>query len=73
MKIIDTIWFTASSNTIGIVIGKDDTNEPKAYIGVGNGADEEVDTKHIVEWGAKLTKEIVLKLSNYFYKKGDGV
>ena len=63
MKIINTIWFSK----IGIVMGKDEvTNEPKAYIGLGAGINEEADIKYITKRGSKFTKKIAQKLSKHY-------
>lgn len=57
MKIIDVKWFTEgfSNRAIGIVLVLDEvTGEHKAYLGTGDGLDEDADAKHISEWGAKV-------------------
>ena len=56
MKINDVFWFTpATGECIGIVYGTDDvTGERKAYIGVGNGINEEEDIALIAKTGAKF-------------------
>lgn len=57
MKITSTIWFTQAPRpqTIGIVFGIDEiTGEAKAYIGTGEGLDEEFDADHISKFGAKF-------------------
>lgn len=53
MKIVETIWATTNDSCIGIVLAEDDfTKEHKAYIGIGSGFNEEVDTKHISRVGS---------------------
>lgn len=64
MKITYVTWFsTPHAHTIGIVIGEDDiTGEQKAYIGLGDGVDEEADTKKISERGASFPIETAKQL-----------
>lgn len=62
MEIKQAIWFTpgGQSQCIGIVIGEDEkTHEKKAYIGLGQGHDEQSDIRHILDWGAKVSREIL--------------
>jgi hypothetical protein len=68
MKITNTAWYnTNQSHMIGIVMGLDEvTGEPKAYIGLGDGVDEQADINHIASNGAKLTKEMVKNISKHF-------
>lgn len=63
MKVLDTLWFTQMSvlPTIGIVLVEfeagDDEGEPGqhgAYIGGGYGKAGQLDSKHIMERGAKV-------------------
>lgn len=68
MKILDVIWFTemGSLRPIGIVIGEDEiTGERKAYIGVGNGEDEERDSKSIAGTGAKFSLDAARRIALY--------
>ena len=53
MKILDATWF----NTVGIVATKNEMDEINFYIGIGNGFSEEIDRKHIAEWGTKINTE----------------
>jgi len=64
MKIKDTIWFsTGRGESIGIVLGYEDpTGKPKAYIGLGDGKDADLDTKIISEWGARLDLEFIIPM-----------
>ena len=72
MKVIETLWFTATDGCIGVVLGKDEvTGESKAYIGLGAGFDEAADTRHIVEWGAKITVENTEGIMKHLTKKED--
>lgn len=67
MKIFNAIWFTemGSLRPIGIVIGEDEmTGERRAYIGVGNGEDEERDSKSIAGTGAKFGIEMAQMIVN---------
>lgn len=48
-------WFTCLDIPVGIVLTEDEiTKEKKAYIGLGNGFDEESDKEHIKKHGSKL-------------------
>ncbi len=61
MEIIDYIWFT-STETVGVVLGKDPYDGYKAYIGVAKGVNELDDVKRIIEWGNKFPLEAAQKL-----------
>lgn len=52
MKIIDTKWFNYQNVTIGIVLIQGQINDHKAYIGLGDGANEGKDEMHIAHSGA---------------------
>lgn len=67
MKVIDTTWFTGRKGCVGIVIGEEEfTGERKAFIGVGNGRNENADTEAIIAWGIRLSvavlQDIIKKL-----------
>ena len=48
MKILKTTWFSTAKGTIGIVLGEDSvTKEKKAYIGIGDGENPNVDSLYI--------------------------
>lgn len=57
--IVDAVWFTNptiptlgdTQSCIGIVTVVID-GEEKTYIGLGRGASEEDDARHIIEWGS---------------------
>jgi len=54
-KIIDCIWFT-STRTVGIIVTEDErTKERRAYIGVVDGDNEELDKLYIKEHGAPVS------------------
>lgn len=73
MKVIDTLWFTTSDGTIGIVtIEEDITGDRKAYIGTASGNDEKEDTNHILAWGNKFSLDTVLRLQHLLTKKEKG-
>ena len=60
MRHIRTIWF---NGTIGVVKAKDEiTGEIKCYIGTGLGQSVEDDTRHIMQRGSKITKEMFQEL-----------
>ena len=56
MKILDTFWFSQLGNPaqIGIVIGKNDNDEIKCYIGSSDIGEEVADQENIAETGAKF-------------------
>lgn len=63
MKHIDDIWFSTMSGLIGIVIVEDErTQERKAYIGVGEGHDDKLDIKRIMDFGAPFRIEKVAEI-----------
>lgn len=70
MKVIKTRWFTNNRGCIGIVVGEDNvTGDRKAYIGIGHGADEKVDTEAILAWGNKFDLKTAQWLVTYLTKK----
>lgn len=73
MKIVETLWFTGFGGTVGIVVIEEDvTNARRAYIGLGEGANEKLDTDKIIAWGVPFSLETVSRL-NYLLarpKKG---
>ena len=72
MKVLDKLWFTYSQGCIGIVVGEDDvTGDRIAYIGIGDGADEKVDTEAILAWGNKFSLDTAQWLVSYLAKKED--
>lgn len=70
MKILKATWFTtANGELVGIVMGTDDvTGERKAYVGIGDGANEATDMQRIAETGGKLTPSVAQEVSDYFLK-----
>lgn len=72
MKITNAIWVNTlddnfTGQLIGIVMGEDEhTSEKKAYIGIGDGADEAADVHFINKNGGKLTKHQVEILAKHF-------
>lgn len=56
MEIIDVSWWT-TDKSIGIVVVKNEVGQLKAYIGVGDGQDEEQDAKNIADGGARVHKQ----------------
>lgn len=68
MKINDSIWFTNSTSMqiIGIVLATDEvTNERKAYIGIGEGHDEAFDAHNVLNWGSKLSPEMLITVLKF--------
>lgn len=68
MKPIDAIWFsnmTSTAGIVGIVVVEDEkTKERKAYIGIGEGNDEKLDTKRIMDFGSPFRIERVAEILN---------
>jgi len=65
MKILSAIWFTNSTGTAGIVITETaETKEVRAYIGVGKGADEKLDTDRIASWGTTVSAKCLVEILN---------
>lgn len=63
MKVIEKIWISAPSGTVGIVVIEDEiTKQNKAYIAPVLAGNEDVDTKYVAEHGQKLTVEILQRL-----------
>jgi hypothetical protein len=58
MKILGKIWFNPGGGmkVIGIVRVENEIGIIKYYIGTGDGRDEEEDTEHIANYGAKFPK-----------------
>lgn len=64
IEVIETIWY----GDFGFVKGRDTTtNEIKIYAGQGFGCDEEVDIKHIVQYGKKYTPQQFKALIDEFF------
>lgn len=57
-KILEVHWFTPgkAQGIIGIVLVRED-GELKAYIGIAEGVDEELDKVNIAEWGSHFPME----------------
>lgn len=60
-RINEVLWFTPGNGKgkcIGIVLLTDAiTNQPKAYIGLGDGEDEKADIEMITDYGAQFHYE----------------
>ena len=56
MEVINVTWFSemGCAKPIGIVVVEVEEGERKAYIGTGDGYNEQLDTQHIISSGAKL-------------------
>lgn len=63
MEIIDVTWFTGEQS-MGIVVIRNAVGQIKAYIGVGDGQDEEQDTKKIAESGVRIHKDQLQQIIN---------
>ena len=51
-------WFTETLRVIGIIVCEDDySNKTKAFIGTGYGRNDTQDAHHIMDNGARITKE----------------
>ena len=57
MSIVKKVmWFgNLVYRNVGIVLSTTDMKEPRIYINNVDGLDEEFDTKHVLEWGAKIS------------------
>jgi hypothetical protein len=66
MKVTHTMWFnTPHGDTIGIVMGEaNQTKELRAYIGLGDGVNEEADKKKIAESGCPFP----IETAKYLFK-----
>jgi len=64
-EIDQVLWFTHLGNSIGIVLGKNEVGEKKAYIGEVSGLNEEEDALSIANWGAKLHLETLKDIIEY--------
>jgi len=54
-RIVSSRWFTNLFGCVGIVVVDDlITGERKAFIGTGQGENEQVDIDYICEWGKEL-------------------
>lgn len=80
MKVVDSLWFTNTKGTVGIVIIEEDvTRDRKAYIGVGNGHNEAVDTQSIIDWGTLLSISALGRITSQLFpykprgKEGEGL
>jgi hypothetical protein len=60
MKMIETYWFSSGTGLCGIVIGQDEfTGEKKAYIGIGEGKNEGLDARYVLELGSPVSAEVL--------------
>jgi hypothetical protein len=57
MKNLKATWFTNHSGCVGIVRGKPEVGEDKAYIGIVSGLDEELDKIYVAEFGSPFPIE----------------
>lgn len=71
MKILDTKWITLmTGECIGIVVGEDKiTGKRKAYIGMGQGRNEDDDTTQIAENGSPLYLSMVEEILKLLKKE----
>jgi len=62
LKLVDIRWFSGR-DTIGVVLVEDMTmHYVKAYIGVGQGNNEQADAEHIAQWGSKIPQTMAESL-----------
>jgi len=60
MEVKDTLWFTTpAGQCIGIVKGIGQGGETRYYIGIGTGADEEMDKEYIASRGTPVYPTII--------------
>lgn len=57
MNILDVRWFCAGHGNVGIVRVMTEYEGIRYYIGQCNGADEEVDSQYIADWGSRFPVE----------------
>ena len=57
MEITGTAWFTSADGTVGIVRALTEWNEVEYYISSVRGHNEQEDSYHIRDWGARFPKE----------------
>jgi hypothetical protein len=61
-KILDSIWFTAIGDHIGIIIGETEDGNRKAYINAIRGDNFDEDIKKIAKWGAPFPLDAAYEL-----------
>ena len=59
MQVEDSIWFTSSAGTVGIVKVKTSGNGTKFYIGTGTGLSQEDDESFIADHGAPIPPQLI--------------
>lgn len=64
MRIIDAIWFSSFTGTMGIVVIENETGERKAYIGHAAGLNERDDMQHIADHGAPIYAETLRRIAD---------
>jgi hypothetical protein len=57
MKVLDVRWFCAGHGNVGIVRVMTEYEGVRYYIGRCDGADEEVDSQYIADWGSRFPIE----------------
>lgn len=72
MKAIDVLWFNDSTGCIGLVAAENSNKEIVFLLGSATGHDEEEDSQHIADWGAKVSPESVIRFFVSAYKQREG-
>lgn len=55
--IVDVRWFCSGHGNVGIVKVLDEYKGVKYYIGQCEGYDEEIDIRHIADWGSSFPRD----------------
>lgn len=55
-EIVKSQW-KSGTNTVGIILTKNEEDKYRVYIGLGDGLDEDDDAENIKDFGAKLSWE----------------
>lgn len=72
MKVTEKFWITTDRGCIGIICGEDEiTGERKAYIGIGNGQNENWDAEYIAQQGSPLSLGMVEQIRGRLTKPED--
>ena len=70
-QILDVSWFTGI-HSVGMVTIKNEVGEVKTYIGKVDGRNEKADTQEIMDYGSRVTPEILEGILRYHNKKKGG-
>lgn len=71
MKVIDSIWFNTPQGHFGFVVGENERGERKLYGGVVTGLDQKYDEKLILDYGNKISTDMLESIIARTKQKGD--